>query len=227
MKRWIPTNFKLLMIFQIVSMIASATFLAGTFVIEDEIGKAASFGAFFAGTIAVILLFIVNSASKALRQSEERLNHALGVSNDGLWDWNLVTGEMFFSPRWCETLGFAPEEVEARAEFWEQRIHPSEASRVMEELNDYLANRDGVFQCENRLRTRSGDYRWNLTRAKIVARDEDGLPARLVGVDVDITDVHDLSEELSYQASHDVLTDLVNRREFELRLRRVLSTAQN
>jgi len=227
LKHWIPTNFKLLMVFQIVSIFASLAFLAGTFVIEDDIGKAISFGAFFSGTIAVILLFIVHSASKALRQSEERLNHALGVSNDGLWDWNLATGEMFFSPRWCETLGFAPEEVEARAEFWEQRIHPTEASRVMEELNDYLANRDGVFQSENRLRKRSGDYRWNLTRAKIVARDEDGLPARLVGVDVDITDVHDLSEELSYQASHDVLTDLANRREFELRLRRVLSTAQS
>ncbi|MCH8260779.1 MAG: PAS domain S-box protein, partial [Planctomycetes bacterium] len=127
-------------------------------------------------------------AEAALRESEERLALALDATSEGLWDWNIATGEVFYSPRWCRALGFDPCEVEPRGRFWNKLVHPEDMPRVKEILNAHFEQKTELYECEVRLRTKSGEYRWNLDRGRVVARDEDGKPVRMIGVDIDITE---------------------------------------
>lgn len=128
------------------------------------------------------------AANKSLQASEERLTLALEATSEGVWDWNIATGEMFYSPRWRKTLGFDPSEVEPHGRFWEGLVHPEDLPRFTEALNTHFEQKTELFECEVRLRTKSGEYRWILDRGQVVARDEDGKPLRMVGVDVDITE---------------------------------------
>ena len=136
------------------------------------------------------------AANKSLRQSEERFALALEATSEGLWDWNIATGEMFCSPPWCKALGFDPSEVEPHIRFWNRLMHPEDMPRLTEALNAHFENKTELFECEVRLRTKSGEYRWILDRGKVVARDENGKPLRMVGVDVDITERKRADEEL-------------------------------
>lgn len=132
-----------------------------------------------------------------LQASEERLQLALEATNEGVWDWNLVTNEVTFSAQWCRSLGFAPEEVEPHVRFWERLVHPDDMPRVQERLNAHLEGRTPIYECENRLLTKAGTWRWNLDRGKVVAWDQEGKPTRMIGVDVDITERKRADEALS------------------------------
>jgi PAS domain S-box-containing protein len=124
----------------------------------------------------------------AQRASEQRLEHALEATSDGVWDWNLATGEVYFSPQWQRLLGFEPGEVPARVEFFYPLVHPEDAARVREGIEDHLQGRTESKSSEVRLRTKGGDYRWFLDRGKVVARDSAGAPLRMVGTITDITE---------------------------------------
>ena len=123
----------------------------------------------------------------ALRRSEERLRLALTVASDGYWDWNVRTGEVFFSPRWLETLGYEPGGLEPHVDSWKRLVHPDDMPRVTEALDAHFEGKTPIYACENRLRTKTGVYRWNLDRGRVVSRDADGRPLRMVGIDADIT----------------------------------------
>ena len=123
----------------------------------------------------------------ALRRSEERLRLALTVASDGYWDWNVRTGEVFFSPRWLETLGYEPGDLEPHVDSWKRLVHPDDMPRVTEALDAHFEGKTPIYACENRLRTKTGVYRWNLDRGRVVSRDADGRPLRMVGIDADIT----------------------------------------
>ena len=125
---------------------------------------------------------------EALRQSEERLSYALEATREGVWDWDIKTDEVLFSKRWCENLGFAPEEVEPHVNSWKTLVHPEDLPMIMEKLEVHLEGQTPVYTCEYRLFTKSGMWRWNLAVGKVVSRDQDGKPLRMVGVDVDITE---------------------------------------
>ena len=125
--------------------------------------------------------------SEELVRSEERLEYALQVTSDGLWDVDLQSGHMFVSQRWRETLGYGPNEIAPTVAAWESLVHPEDMPRVKQALEDHLAGQTSIYECENRLRTKSGTYRWNLDRGQIVEWDGAGRPLRMVGVDADIT----------------------------------------
>ncbi len=127
-------------------------------------------------------------AQEALKVSEERLRLALEASREGVWDWDISTGTVLFSSRWRESLGFSFEDVEPTMVFWEELAHPDDRLPMSEVLNAHLEGHISMFEYESRLRTKSGMYRWNLRRGKIVVRDHTGTPRRMVGVDIDITD---------------------------------------
>lgn len=126
-------------------------------------------------------------AEAALRESEKRLSYALEASTEGLWDWNIQTGTVHYSPHWIESLGYSPEEVPAHASFWQGIVHPEDAGAVRKALEAHFEGRTPVYACENRLRLKSGEYRWNLHRGRIVEWDAEGTPLRMVGTDSDIT----------------------------------------
>ncbi|MDX1431652.1 MAG: EAL domain-containing protein [Gammaproteobacteria bacterium] len=207
------------------ALLVSGLLLASSFYMKAEVARAFSLGAFCLAITVSILLFAIARTTQALHASRERFEYALAISNDGLWDWDLATDAMYFSPRWRETLGYSAEQVGHDAAFWRSLIHPDDRARVLEELEEHLAGKTPIHQCENRLRTCSGEYRWNLSRARVITRDAEGKPIRILGVDVDMTALHELTVQLSHQESHDGLTGLLNRREFERRLRELLDPA--
>ena len=103
-------------------------------------------------------------AQEALRESEERYALAAQGANDGLWDWNLLTNVMYFSPRWKSMLGYQESEIGTKLEDWVDRIHDSDRQRFKDEL---AAHRQGLsphFEIEHRVLSKDGTFRWMLTQ---------------------------------------------------------------
>ncbi|MGC4001037.1 MAG: PAS domain-containing protein [Anaeromyxobacter sp.] len=125
-------------------------------------------------------------AEDALRAREARLAFALEGANDGLWDVDFQTGETYMSPRGCAILGYAPGELDGVMWSW-TLIHPDDEPRTRAQLRAHVEGRAEILQVEQRLRTRAGDWRWVLTRGKVVARDAEGRPLRMCGTHTDIT----------------------------------------
>ena len=126
-------------------------------------------------------------AGRALRQSEERFALAVAGANDGIWDWDLQKGEIYFSPRWKSLLGYAENELANTYATWEQTIHPEDLDGVTSALNTYLEGRSSNYKVEYRARCKDGTYRWMLVRGSAL-RDEGGKPYRLSGSTTDITE---------------------------------------
>ena len=150
-------------------------------------------------------------AEAALRESEERYALAARGANDGLWDWNLSTGSVYFSPRWKLMLGADEEEVGSSPDEWFTRIHPDEATRVRTDVDAHLTGRTTQFESEHRLMHRDGTYRWMLVRG-VAIRDAVGRASRFAGSLTDITE----------GKVSDALTGLPNRILFLDRLGRAL-----
>ena len=126
-------------------------------------------------------------AEQQLRMSEERWELALRGNNDGLWDWNARTDEVFFSPRWKQMLGFEDHELENNTAAWEGRIHPDDLVRVQAHLQKHLRHETDFYTNEYRLRAKDGSYRWVLARGQALW-DEEGRAVRMVGSHTDITE---------------------------------------
>ena len=127
-------------------------------------------------------------SEQALRKSEERWQFALEGSNDGVWDWNLNTDEVFYSYRWKEILGFEDQEIGTSIREWETRIHPEDLKNVMAEVQKHLSGEISVYNSEHRVLCKDGSYKWILDRGKVLAKNADGSPARMVGTHKDITE---------------------------------------
>jgi diguanylate cyclase (GGDEF)-like protein/PAS domain S-box-containing protein len=191
-----------------------------------------------AGTFAVVLLSALVLASmfrqyersrrqsqEVLERSEERFALAVRGSKDGIWDRNLETNEVYFSPRWKEMLGYEDHELENLYEEWIERIHPDDLKRVRGTLEAYLDRRASHYEIEYRLRHKDGRYRWVLTRGSSV-RDESGNPRRIAGSNTDITGRKELEEHLQREATLDPLTKLSNRTVFLDRLTHALERSK-
>jgi len=127
-------------------------------------------------------------AEEALKRSEETFRLAMETTNDALWDWNIVTNEVYRNPRHATMLGYEPGELSASQEEWEKRIHPEDRQSVFETINEHLHGKSPSINVEYRLATKSGDYIWVLGRGKVVAYGDDGVPVRMIGTNIDITE---------------------------------------
>jgi PAS domain S-box-containing protein len=121
-----------------------------------------------------------------LRESEERFELAIRGTDAGIWDWDLRTNEVYYSPRWRSMLGYAQDEVAGDYVEWESRLHPEDRERALGAIRDYLEGTSSEYELEHRLRHKDGSYRWILARGAAV-RDKDGKPYRVVGSHLDIT----------------------------------------
>ncbi|SMP50205.1 PAS domain S-box-containing protein [Desulfonatronum zhilinae] len=127
-------------------------------------------------------------AEKALRNSQERFQLAMDATRDGLWDWNLETDEIYFSPAYTTMLGYAPGEIAPSVQFWSDNVHPDDLPLAWERITDCLENRLEKFEVEFRMRTKAGDWLWIQGRGSAVSRDQAGKATRMVGTHVDISE---------------------------------------
>jgi len=121
-----------------------------------------------------------------LAKLEERNTLAYSALNDGLWDFDAGTGEMYFSPRWKAMLGYLDDDLHTSPD-WRNLVHPDEMPRVQAAIRDHVAGKTPLFESVHRMRHRNGDWRWVMSRAKAKV-DEHGRLLRLVGVELDITE---------------------------------------
>jgi diguanylate cyclase (GGDEF)-like protein/PAS domain S-box-containing protein len=164
-------------------------------------------------------------AETAVRRSEERYALAARGANDGLWDWNLDEGAIYFSPRFKEILGHPENEIGASPVEWSGRVHPDDRDPLSMAIVAHLEGMTDHFELEHRLRHRDGSWRWALARG-LAVRDDDGRATRFAGSLTDITERKQLAEQAMHDAFHDSLTHLANRALFLDRLGRAVERAK-
>ena len=142
----------------------------------------------FLSAVANILAGMIERerTEASLRSSEERFQLAVQGTDAGIWDWDLLTNEVHFSPRWKSMLGWQEDEVKNHYEEWECRLHPEDRARALQTIRDYLEGKTPEYELEHRLRHKDGSYRWILARGAVV-RDPQGQVYRMVGSHLDIT----------------------------------------
>ena len=138
----------------------------------------------------------LKQAEAALNQSQERLQLALEASGDGLWDWNIATHEVYFSPRYLEILGYAADEVPFSFDAWESLIHADDKAWVFDKLSAHLRDNSIPYAFDYRAKTKSGEWKWVANFGKVVAYDEQGNPQRMTGMHKDISDRKQVELEL-------------------------------
>ncbi len=123
----------------------------------------------------------------ALRESEERLTLAFAGAQEGVWDWNLETGAVVYSPRWKEMLGYGDDEIEPHVSAWERLLHPEDKPRA-QQVNEGVARGERAYEGEFRLRHKDGHYVFVLSRGYPVRREPGGPVVRIVGTHFDLTE---------------------------------------
>jgi|GEM_PF-1333793 len=159
---------------------------------EEIVIEAYTINGYYDGRPAIIgnVLDITDQrrAKEALAASEERLRLTLDATEEGLWDWNFKTGSMYLSPRFYTMLGYEPYEFAASYKNYLSLVHPDDVPIVAGEINDHVKYKPEGYQAEFRMKTKSGDYLWILSRGKVVEQDCSGIPVRMVGTHLNITE---------------------------------------
>ena len=132
----------------------------------------------------------------ALKESKTRWQLAFRGANDGIWDWNAKTNEVFFSRRWKEMLGFAEDEISNTLKEWSQRVHPEDLGWVSQTIQDHFAGKTPFYICEHRVLCKDGSYKWILARGQALW-DEAGNVIRMAGSHTDITERKQAETELA------------------------------
>ncbi|NCC52007.1 MAG: PAS domain S-box protein [Spartobacteria bacterium] len=145
-----------------------------------------------------------SKSEQELGRTREQFVLAVKGSQDGIWDWDLRTDELYLSPRWKELIGYEDHQLPNCFASFEDNLHPDDKSRVMAYVKDYLVGRVDAYSVEFRMRHRDGSYRWILARGEAL-RDAEGSPYRMAGSHTDITAIK-RGEEVLREANEDLET---------------------
>lgn len=166
----------------------------------------------------------LSEAQAALRAEHARLEAALDGSSVALWDTDLRTGRVYLSDAWAQILGAPPGETNTTADVLAGLVHPDDLELLRKASLEAMKGTVGVYTIEHRVRTRSGGWRWILSRGRVTERDRvTGRALRMIGTNVDITDRKRIEEAVQSAAQSDPLTGLANRALLGDRLRLALA----
>jgi PAS domain S-box-containing protein len=185
------------------------TFLTTRSAQRDEDGK-------IIGLIGIARnITAMKQAEAALRDSEARWQFAVDSAGDGIWDWDVSSGKVFYSRQCKATLGYADEDFGDSIKDWTDKIHPAHQSATWQGIQDNLQGKSTDFAAEQRMRTRMGSWRWILIRGKVIERDAGGGAVRVIATQTDITARKLAEEELlrSYEALRQAAEALRNARD--------------
>ncbi|PWQ95338.1 GGDEF domain-containing phosphodiesterase [Leucothrix arctica] len=156
---------------------------------------------------------------KGLSASEARWKFALEGSGDGVWDWNPVSDDIYFSKQFLNALGYEEGEFITTMDKWTTEVlHPKDRPSCSATMLKHLKGDTDFFSMEHRVKHKDGRWVWTLSRGMVISRNELGLAARVVGTQTDITSHKDAEALIWRQANIDLLTGLPNRRLFQSEL---------
>jgi diguanylate cyclase (GGDEF)-like protein/PAS domain S-box-containing protein len=164
-------------------------------------------------------------AITSLSRSEERYALAVRAANDGIWDWDLSSNQMYFSPRWHAILGRPEGSEDEEPAVWFDLVHEDDRLRLRAAIDAHVAGNTPHLLSQHRMRHADGGWRWVLTRG-LAIRDVDGVATRMAGSLSDITDRLTAERQLQHDALHDGLTGLPNRALFMDRVDQVIQRAR-
>ncbi|MCA1793985.1 MAG: PAS domain S-box protein [Desulfobacteraceae bacterium] len=127
-------------------------------------------------------------AEEALRKSEARFSLAMDATKDGIWDWDLTTGDIYCSPGLTSMLGYDSTDVIKKADDWQDLIHMEDRQKAYQANIDCVNNLTDSFEIEYRMKTSDGGWKWILGRGQAVYRDDSGRAVRMIGTHQDITE---------------------------------------
>jgi len=153
--------------------------------------------------------------------AQERLSTAVHGSRDGLWDWNLVTDEVYYGSQFCSMLGLRKSELRPIPEDWIKLILNEDLGLFQAKLEAHINGSDSVFECEIRMMHTDGETRWMLCRGAAI-RDAEGRAIRIAGSLAEITEMKKAQRALKIAAEHDRLTSLPNKELFQKHIERAL-----
>ena len=147
------------------------------------------------------------ATQEALRESEARWKFALEGTGDGVWDWHVPSGRVFYSQRWKAMLGYEEHEIGGTYEDWASRVHPDDFARVEAESGRHHRGEIPNFATEHRLRRKDGSYIWVLDRGHVIEWDGNGKALRVIGIQTDISERK--RSEAALRESEQFLRDVI------------------
>jgi PAS domain S-box-containing protein len=152
------------------------------------------------GSVASVLVVCrditnLKQAEAALKESQERFQLAVSGTFDGVWDWDLRTNQVFFSPIWLETLGYSEGELPHEFTTWSDRVHPDDLPVALKAIQDHLNGKTPIYTCVFRMKHKDGRWLW-IEAKGICIRDGSGKPYRMTGTQRDISDRRQAEEAL-------------------------------
>ena len=164
----------------------------------------------------------LSEMTRELKLSEERLRFVMEATGEGVWDWDIPSGQVSHNHSWCSMLGFGDELLRHPVQVFSELIHPEDQAAAKESLEACLSGEKELYVAEFRLRHAQGHYTWVSDHGKVVARTAEQAPLRMVGSIKNIDERKRYEEEIERLAFYDVLTELPNRRLLIDRLQRAL-----
>ena len=142
------------------------------------------------------------AAQARLKANDERWRLALEGAGEGVWDWNVASGDTIFTRRWKEMLGYREDEVDNHFRAWERLVHPADLPQAAARLRAYIAGHSNDYRNEFRMQCKDGRWRWILAQGAAVERDIDGKPLRMVGTHIDISETKRLEQAVRELNEH-------------------------
>lgn len=143
------------------------------------------------GRVRVIRGYIIDrteeyAMQERLAEAEERWRFVLEATDQGVWDWNAATDTVYFSPQWKSMLGYGVDEVGDQLDEWKDRVHPEELDGALADLERHFRGETDTYRNQHRVRCKDGRYKWILDRGRVIKRDADGRPLRVIGTHTDV-----------------------------------------